>query len=318
MARTILAAAAAVLALLTVGGCSSAGTGSLRASVSGSVSMSAPVPRPASAAASAASATASAPRPPSSAAVPRPKHTVVVVMENHSFDDVIGNRSAPFINALADSGALFTHSFAITHPSEPNYLALFSGSTQGLTDDPCPHSYPGPSLGEEVRDGGSTFVGYSEGLPRPGFTGCTRGAYARRHVPWADFRALPASVNQPFTSFPSSYSRLPKLAFVIPDLDHDMHDGTVAEGDRWLRTNLGAYARWARSHDSLLVITWDEDDRSEDNRIPTIITGAGVAPGRYSEHLTHYRLLRTLTACLGVPAIGASSKDAPVTDIWRR
>lgn len=64
-------------------------------------------------------------------AVPQPAHTVVVVMENHSYADIIGNPATPFINALARQGALFTRSFAITHPSEPNYLALFSGSTQG-------------------------------------------------------------------------------------------------------------------------------------------------------------------------------------------
>ena len=78
-------------------------------------------------------------------AVPEPAHTVVVVMENHSYADIIGNRAAPFINELARRGALFTHSSAITHPSEPNYLALFSGSTQGVTDDGCPNRFTAPT-----------------------------------------------------------------------------------------------------------------------------------------------------------------------------
>jgi acid phosphatase len=251
-----------------------------------------------------------------SAAVPRPTHVVFVVMENHSYAEVIGNPAAQFINSLARSGALFPRSFAATHPSEPNYLALFSGSTQGLTDDSCPHSYLGPDLGDALRQAGKTFVGYSEGLPRPGFTGCSSGAYARKHAPWVNFGALPTSTNQPFSAFPHSYSSLGSLSFVIPDLTDDMHDGTIGQGDRWLRSNLAGYATWARAHDSLLIVTWDEDDYSQANQIPTLIEGAHVTPGRYSEHLTHYRLLRTLTACLGIAPIGASKNVQPVTDIW--
>ena len=103
---------------------------------------------------------------------------------------------------------------------------------------------------------------------------------------------------------------------MIPNLDHDMHDGTLEQADLWLRQHLDAYARWARSHRSVLVVTWDEDDRSAGNRIPTIITGAGVRPGRYAEHADHYRLLRTLEWLYGLPGSGASKHRSPITDVW--
>jgi phosphatidylinositol-3-phosphatase len=248
----------------------------------------------------------------------RPAHTVVVVMENHSYSDVIGNPDAPYINSLGTSGALFTQSFAVTHPSEPNYLALFSGSTQGVTDDSCPHTFSAPDLGTAMRAAGHSFAGYSESLPATGFTGCSSGSYARKHAPWIDFSALPASVNVPFSAFPTDYAALPTLSVVIPNLDNDMHDGTVAQGDQWLQANLGGYVTWAQAHRSVLVLTWDEDDRSAENQIPTIIVGSHVTAGRYSEHVTHYRLLRTLEYLYDLAPIGASADTPPVTDIWQQ
>ena len=89
---------------------------------------------------------------------------------------------------------------------------------------------------------------------------------------------MPASVNLPFTSFPRDFTKLANLSFVVPDLNHDMHDGTVAAGDLWLRNNLGGYISWAATHNSLLVLTWDEDDRSQSNRILTVVGGAPCAP----------------------------------------
>lgn len=238
------------------------------------------------------------------------------MMENHGYSQIIGNRSAPYINALAAHSAVFTHSYAITHPSEPNYLALFSGSTQGLTDDSCPHSYRTPNLGTQLRAAGKSFRGYSEGLPRAGYVGCTLGDYARRHVPWTNFPALPVSVSQPLTAFPSNYAKLPTESFVIPNVQHDMHNGTIAQGDRWLRAHLSSYLSWARTHNSLLVVTWDEDDDSHGNRILTLIAGAHVKSGHYTEHVTHYRLLRTLEALAGLPGIANSRSVSPISGIW--
>lgn len=251
------------------------------------------------------------------AAVPEPAHTVVVVMENHSYADIIGNPAAPFINELARRGALFTRSSAITHPSEPNYLALFSGSTQGVTDDGCPNRFTAPNLAADLIRAGKTFAGYAEDLPGPGSPVCSAGGYARKHVPWADFGNVPGSVSLPLTSFPgTAFARLPPVSFVIPNLCHDMHDCSVAAGDAWLRANIGPYAEWAMRHDSLLILTWDEDDGSQANHITTIFAGQMVRPGRYAEPITHYTVLGTIEAAYMLPRDARAAAAAPITNIW--
>lgn len=253
---------------------------------------------------------------PTSTGVPRFDHIVIAVLENHAYDDIIGSASAPYLATLAASGAVLTQSYAITHPSEPNYLALFSGSTQGLSDDSCPHSYTGPNLAGSLLQGGHTFTGYSESLPAPGFTGCGSGSYARKHNPWVDFTALPAAVNQPMTAFPADFTTLPTVSFVIPNLNDDMHDGSIAQGDQWLKAHLGAYADWTTTHNSLLVVTADEDDSSHSNRIPTIIAGAHVRPGQYGGRTDHYGLLRTVLDSYRLAPFGHATTATPVTAIW--
>ena len=238
-----------------------------------------------------------------------------MVLENHSFSEVIGRSQAPFIAGLARGGAVFTRFYAITHPSEPNYQALFSGSTQGLTSDACPVNYRAPNLGSSLLATGRTFVGYAESLPRSGFTGCTSGAYARKHCPWINFD-LPARVSRPMTAFPTNFAALPTVSFVIPNLQHDMHDGTLAQADSWLRAHLGGYARWARAHNSLLIVTADEDDRSAGNQIPTIISGARVRAGHYARHYTLYSLLRTIEDMYALPHLGHARTASTITGSW--
>ncbi|MEO7260816.1 MAG: alkaline phosphatase family protein [Jatrophihabitantaceae bacterium] len=252
----------------------------------------------------------------SPAAVPQFDHIVVVVEENHAYTDIIGRASAPFLNSLAERGALLTQSYAITYPSQPNYLAMFSGSTQGLTSNSCPHSYTGPNLASALLAAGRTFTGYSEDLPAVGFTGCSSGDYVRKHNPWVNFTNLPDSVNQPMTAFPRNFSQLPTVAFVIPNLANDMHDGSVAQGDRWLQAHLGEYADWSTTHNSLLIVTADEDDKDHGNRIATIIAGAHVKPGRHSVRIDHYGLLATLLANYQLAPFGAAAQAAPLTGIW--
>jgi phosphatidylinositol-3-phosphatase len=267
---------------------------------------------PSSSGASTGTASASAGR------VPAPAHTIVVVMENHAYSEVIGSSAAPFLNQLAREGSVFTHSYAITHPSEPNYLALFSGSTHGVTSDSCPVDLTAPNLAADLIAAGKTFAGYSEDLPSVGSAVCSAGEYARKHVPWTDFRNVPSSVSVPFASFPATdFSRLPTVSFVIPNLCDDMHDCSVATGDAWLRAHLSGYASWAMTHDSLLIVTWDEDDGSQSNQIPTIFVGQQVRPGRYAERITHYSVLATLEAAYGLPRDGNAANVTPITDIWR-
>jgi acid phosphatase len=241
---------------------------------------------------------------------------LVVVFENEDAGSVIGAADAPYLTSLADAGASFTDAHAETHPSQPNYLALFSGSTQGVTDDSCPRTFDGPDLGSRLLAAGRTFVGYSEGLPHAGFTGCGSGDYARKHNPWVDFTDLPASVDQPLSALPDDRADLPTVAFVIPDLCHDMHDCGVAAGDAWARDNLAPYLEWAQQNDSLLVVTFDEDEGSAANHIATVLDGPMVRPGRYDERIDHYSLLRTVEEMYGLAPLGTAAERAPITDVW--
>jgi hypothetical protein len=140
-------------------------------------------------------------RAPVANGVPRPDHVVIVIEENHSFSQIIGSPDAPYINSLVAQGALFTQSYAITRPSQPNYLDLFSGFNQGVTDDSCPHYFTTDNLGLYVLNASLTFGGYSEDLPSVGSTVCTSGAYARKHSPWVNFTNIPASTNLPIVTF---------------------------------------------------------------------------------------------------------------------
>ncbi|HEY3777282.1 MAG TPA: alkaline phosphatase family protein [Rhizomicrobium sp.] len=250
--------------------------------------------------------------------VPKPDHVIVVMEENHSYSEIIGNADAPYINSLAQSGALFTNAYAIEHPSQPNYLDLFSGSNQGVTDDSCPHIFRKVGNEEsELLAAGLSFKGYSEELPSRGSEVCAQGEYARKHVPWTNFTNDPGKFSLPFSSFPGSYSKLPTVSWVIPDLLDDMHDGTILEGDKWLESNLSGYVSWAQSHNSLLIITWDEDDGSENNQIPTIFVGEPVKSGQYGEKIDHYTLLRTIEAMYGLKPLGHSAGLKPIRDVWR-
>jgi acid phosphatase len=248
--------------------------------------------------------------------IPGYAHVVVVVEENHSADSVLGNKSAPFINSLAAGGALMTQSYAVTHPSQPNYLALFAGDTFGVESDACPLNLgDAPNLASELLAAGHTFAGFSEGLPAAGSPVCNAGGYARKHAPWVNFTNVPASASQPLGAFTGDGS-LPTVSFVVPDLDNDMHDGSIAEGDAWLAAHLSGYANWATANNSLLIVTWDEDDNRADNRIATIVYGAGVRPGSYDVPINHYSVLSTIQEIYGLPKTALAASAAPITGIW--
>jgi len=252
------------------------------------------------------------------AAIPQPAHVVIVVEENRSESNIIGSKSTPFINALAANGANMAQSFAEAHPSEPNYLALFAGSTFGLTKDACPvNGGNTPNLASELLAAGDTFIGYAEGLPAVGSTACSAGKYARKHVPWANFSNVPPANSLPFSAFPmGNYANLPTVSFVIPNNDDNMHDGSVAQGDAWLSQQLSGYANWAVANNSLLILTWDEDDGGPRNQIPTVIYGAHVQPGIYNEPISHYSVLSTLEQMYGLPKTGNAANAAPIATIW--
>jgi hypothetical protein len=252
------------------------------------------------------------------AALPRPTHVVIVVEENRSEGHIIGSRQTPFINALATHGANMAQSFAETHPSEPNYLALFAGNTFGVTKDSCPvNAGNAPNLGSELLAAGYTFIGYAEDLPGVGSPACSAGKYARKHVPWANFTNVPPTDSVPFSAFPmGNYANLPTVSFVIPNNDNNMHDGSIAQADAWLNRQLSDYANWAVANNSLLIVTWDEDDDGPRNQIPTVIYGAHVQPGTYNEQISHYNVLSTLEQMYGLPKTGNAVNAPPIATIW--
>ena len=171
-----------------------------------------------------------------------------------------------------------------------------------MTDDSCLRPLSAANLATQLAGVARSFVGYSEDLPEPGFTGCTSGDYAQKHAVWAAFTNLPPGAHQPWSVWPSDYTRLPTVAAVIPNLCNDMHDCDVAVGDRWLRENLADYLTWASTHNSLLLVTFDESDSSHgSNQIVTLLGGAKLRSGRVGEPVDHYRLLRTIEAMYGCP-----------------
>lgn len=283
-------------------------------------------------------------------------HIVIVVEENKDYEQIIGNPAAPYINGLAREGASLSRMFAEEHYSEGNYFWLFSGSNQGVgfVDVVPPANMTAENLGHQLFMTKHSFAGYSEGLPEISSLVPRTTRYARKHVPWPSFVNLPHG-NTPDTSsnlrypqdFPTDFKNLPTVAFVIPDLIDDMHDGGLASsirtGDGWLKDHLDAYYQWAKQNNSLLIVTFDEDDRAlaggltdpasanrrMQNHIATIFAGAHIHPGQYQEGngANHVTLLRTLEAMYGLSRSGKQqtfaekagiSDDAIITDIFER
>ncbi|MBP2329552.1 acid phosphatase [Kibdelosporangium banguiense] len=255
---------------------------------------------------------------PVAAAVPRFDHIVMVMFENKNYSSINGSSSAPYFNSLATQGAKFSQSFAITHPSQPNYIAIFSGSTQGVTDDRCPINLGSKTnLASQLTGAGKTFKGYSEAMPSDGYTGCSSGTYRRKHNSWVDFSNVPASSNLRYSRFPSDYTQLPTVSFVTPDMCHDMHDCPIGTGDTWLKNHLDGYVQWAKTHNSLLIVTFDEDCGTPVNQIFTVFVGAHVKPGTYSKRIDHYTVLRTIEASYDLPGINNAANRSPIVDGWQ-
>ena len=185
--------------------------------------------------------------------------------------------------------------------------------------DGCPHSFTTSSLASQLLASGRTFVGWSEGLPSAGSTLCGSQLYARRHAPWTNFSNLPqAQVGRPLSQLPTDHTRLPTVSWVIPDVCHDMHNCAVATGDAWAAQQLGGYARWAQTHNSLLVVTFDEDDaEGGSNQISTILSGAHLVAGKNGQSVDHYGLLRTIESIYGLAPLGKAARSQPLTGIFR-
>ncbi|MEU8796386.1 alkaline phosphatase family protein [Spirillospora sp. NPDC048819] len=252
------------------------------------------------------------------AAVPAYDHVVIVVEENRD-DSEITSSAAPFIDRLRRDGASLTEMYGIVHPSQGNYFAMFHGWVAGLFDE-CPvmgAPFNRPNLASKLIAKGKSFGAYMQGYPgRP--STCSSGDYVQRHAPWLNFSNIPTSAFMTDTQFPSDFSELPTVSYLIPDNRHNMHSASVAQGDAYLRNKLSGYAEWAKSNNSLLIVTWDESQVFNPvNNIETILYGAHVKPGRYGnlfQRLNHYNMLRTLEDMYGLPHDGGTYFAAPITE----
>ncbi len=262
--------------------------------------------------------------------IPQFNKIVVVIGENEKASTVFDSiNDAPYINSLAHSGAAFISSFGIQHPSQPNYLCLFSGSNQGIMDNSKPvEHFTTPNLARELFNYGKTFVCYSEDLPYSGFDDVSSGLYARKHNPVSNWTGsgpnqVPASFNQPISEMPADFFLLPDVCFIIPNLCNDGHDVCAPDSnrtkqfDRWLQTNLSAYANWCAQNNSLLIVTYDEDDWSGNNRIATVFYGAHVKQGVYAATINHYKILRTIEDLMKLTKhAGAAGNERPIDFCW--
>ena len=234
-------------------------------------------------------------------------------MENHSFDQIIGSSDVPLINQLAQQHGLAANFYAESHPSLPNYIAMTSGSTQGISDDDPPSDHPldVPSIFSLLSAGGSRSL--QESMP----SNCAKadaGEYAVRHNPQAYYVNLGSdctTYNVPLSDPPDVSAR---FTFVTPNLIHDMHDGSVADGDSWLSTfvpKVLASPEYAAGS-TVVFLTWDEDNLISGNHIPTLVIAPSVAPGTtVSARLDHYAMLRATQEMLGItPLLGAAATAA--------
>lgn len=250
--------------------------------------------------------------------VPHISHITVVVMENYDYEQVIGSSAAPYINSFARANALFTNSHGVTHPSQPNYLALFSGSTQGVTSDYCPVSSGSYNLASELASHGFTFQGYAENWPSSGnpcygtaSTVSSHYLYWRKHVPWTDFTNVAYRTYGHLYSGPGT-ALAGSVNFIVPNICNDMHDCGVATGDLWLSRNVPPVQTYDSAHNGLLIVTFDEGEWSSTNHIVTIMSGPMVNKGTYTQWINHYNVLRLIESNFGLPLLGGSSSATAI------
>jgi phosphatidylinositol-3-phosphatase len=256
------------------------------------------------------------------------RHVLVIVMENHSAGQIVGSPKTPYITKVARRCGWAARYLAITHPSLPNYLAMTSGSTSGITTDCNACRSRGPSIFEQLGAAGRSWRAYEESMPSP----CLRadsGRYLMRHNPPAYFTRLratcPASdvpIGTPARGALRHALRkniLPAYSFLTPDACHDMHDCPKSAGDAWLRSWLPMIlANTSYQNGELVVfLTFDEGRGGFEGEschlhpsdpschVATIVISPYVGAGAVSRTaFTHYSLLRTTENLLGLPLLG--------------
>lgn len=264
---------------------------------------------------------------------------VVVMEENHSFEQVIGPQSPmPFLNSLAQRGSLLTQYFADAHPSIPNYLELTSGAMETL-DDNFSGVITNDNLARELAASGKTWKSYAEDLPSPGYLGGNKGNYVKHHNPFTYYsdvvnNAAEAANIVPFTQFSTDMSSgtLPSFSFVAPDLLNDAHscpdgpltctdDDLLSRADQWLSTNIGPLLSSSQfQNNGVLLVLFDEaniaDLQHGGGHVALVAIGPKVKAGFQSTVLyQHENTLRTIcdalavTTCPGLAATVGSESD---------
>jgi len=253
----------------------------------------------------------------------RSSHVLVLVMENEESTDIVGNRAAaPYANALIRRYGLATQSFAITHPSLPNYLTLTSGSTQGISSDCTDCQVQAPNIVDQLEAAHISWKAYLEDQPEPCFKGAGSGGYAKKHNPFIyynDIADSPARCSKlvGFKQLSADLrgGRLPTYAWISPNLCDDGHDCGVAGGDRFLARTVPSLLR-ELGPQGFLVLTWDEGSSdagccggaAQGGHIATILAGPGVRRGvRIHTPVDHYGVLGTIEQALGLASLAGAA-----------
>jgi phosphatidylinositol-3-phosphatase len=260
------------------------------------------------------------PPPADSTETPHLDHVVVIVLENKSYDEV---STQPYVSALIRRGAVFTRSFAVADNSQPNYLALWAGSTLGVASNSCPppgSPFAVENLGHACEAAGLTWRAYSENLPAAGDAVCAADAdlYTRKHDPWTNFSNLDHSNERPYADLAADIARghLPRLALVVPNNCNNSHDCSAAVSDAWLAANVPAILG-ALGPNGVLVLTWDEGNSGSSNHILTVFVGEPVQAGYVSNvEINHYTVLRAICEALGLVPFGTAAHQASIVGIW--
>jgi phosphatidylinositol-3-phosphatase len=268
------------------------------------------------------------------------RHVVWVWMENHSYNTIIGSRparQAPYINELAAKCGLATNYHNISHPSLPNYMAATSGlgysGIAKFTSDCNP--VPGcTTMARSIFSQGETWKAYEQSMP----SNCAKensGEYAVRHDPPPYYTRLRgcSSFDVPYSRLATDLSRgkLPAFSFITPNVISDMHDGTVADGDKWLAANLPKIFNSPEYRDgsTVVFVTWDEGEGGSSQKcatnrtdvgchVATIVISPSTRAGTRSARLfNHYSLLGTAEQLLHLPLLGRASAFATMTAAFR-
>jgi hypothetical protein len=227
-------------------------------------------------------------------------------MENREYDSIVGNSGAPYINSLIARFGLAADYQAVAHPSEPNYLALLSGSTQGVTDDGV-HNVSGRNLLDQIEAKGKTWKVYEQNMPENCFTGASAsngedgpGTYLRKHNPAISFTDISESPVRcaDMTHFANFDPAGADFEFIAPNECNDMHSCSVAVGDTFLQgfvPKILDSPAWQQG--GVLFIVWDEGTSKVGGggQVPLLVISNRVPAGfKSTTPHNHYSLVRTI------------------------